>query len=121
VARFDSAISLAQQLIKKNGQQVILRKVLVATPADPSKPWHTGLNTNTDSSVTGVFFDEKDGYKQGAEVVRKSTKICYIAGGAVSVPDIDDFLVQGAQSWKIQNIETLAPNGQDILYKLYLG
>lgn len=120
MARFDNAIKLAQKLILKNGQSATLRKVQVGIPSDPTKPWATGLNTNTDTAVVAVFFDQKEKFET-PETTRQSTQICYIAAGVLSIPDIDDLIIQNGQSWKIQDIETLAPNGQDILYKLSLG
>ena len=121
MARFSSAIALAYKLIKKNGQAVTLRKVGITAPANPSKPWIPGINTNIDYPCTAVFFNEKESFKD-SETLRQSTQIAYLAStGLSTTPDIDDLIVQAGQSWKIQDIETLAPNGEQILFKLSLG
>ena len=121
MARFDSALALAQRLIGKNGQPVMLRKPGPMDPSDPSKPWLVSDPTFTEYPFTAVFLNEKEKYTT-TDTVRKSTQICYAAAlGLAAVPDIDDLIIRDGQPWKVQDAETLNPNGQTVLYKLSLG
>lgn len=119
MARFDSAIALAKRLIDKNGQQVILRNIVAAAPADSAKPWEPGENTNSDQDVFGVFLDYEQKYIDGS-VIRMGDQQVYlysidILGNSI-IPEVDGQIIRDGDPWDIKAIRPLNPNGQSIMF-----
>jgi len=133
VARFDSASRLALRLIKKNGRPVVLSRTGDAPVPNPDKPWRPGRAMPTYETAYAVFFDFGDvseSYSRDLEVI-VGDKLAYIAGAdLVKPPELRDRVVydddadgqpdDDAESWGIEAIKTLEPNGRQLLYQLQL-
>lgn len=118
MARFDSAIALAQKLIKKNGQTVTLRGFTAGAAPDPAKPWKPGANTPVDQPAVAVFLNYEQKYVDG-DTVRVGDQLVFMpASGLTSSPEVEGLVLRGSEQWKIITIKPLSPNGQQIMYEL---
>jgi len=123
MARFDSAIALAQRLILKNGQAVTLRSFTAAAAPDPAKPWEPGANSAVDQTVDAVFLDYEQKFIDGA-LIQTGDQRVFIpsttsAGAALSPdPEVEGLILRGAEEWKIMNVMPLNPNGQTIMFEI---
>lgn len=127
--RFDSAIRTAQRLIAKNGQDTILRRFSDAPAPDPDKPWRTGSTEPDDVTVRAVFLNFGDLGRAGERYmpdtqVQTGDKLVLIAGGDLTAaPELRDRLYREGggpddEGFTIVNIQTLDPNGQQVLHQL---
>lgn len=127
--RFDSAIRTAQRLIAKNGQDTILRRFSDAPAPDPDKPWRTGSTESDDVTVRAVFLNFGDLGRAGERYmpdtqVQTGDKLVLIAGGDLTTPpELRDRLYREGggpedEGFTIVNIQTLDPNGQQVLHQL---
>lgn len=126
MARFDSAIKVAQRLIAKNGQDAILRRYSDAPAPDGDKPWRTGSPSSSGVPVRAVFLnmgDMGERYMQGTEV-QIGDKLVLIAGGDLAEPpDLRDRIHRDGggpddEGWSIIKVVSLDPNGQQVLHQL---
>lgn len=129
MSRFDSAISLAQRLIKRNGQDAILRTFDRGTPADADKPWRSSQPSTSDVTVKAVFLNFGDlgrageRYMDGFEV-QLGDKLVMIAGGDLTeAPALTQRLYRNGggaddDGFDIVKVQTLDPNGQQVLHQL---
>jgi hypothetical protein len=122
-------IDTAVRLIEKNGRPVSIRRTSTTT-GDPAKPWGGAGDTTTatDELTTAVFFNEN---AQDLEArlstagqlvvspVEQSKVLVYLAARDIGVaPTIADKLVDGSRVLEIQQVETVQPGSQVILYIL---
>lgn len=122
-------VDTAARLISKNGRTVSIRRS-VTTAGDPAKPWGGAADTTveTDESTTAVFFNEnaKDLEARLSAVsrlvispVEQNRALVYIAARDIGVaPTIADKLVDGSRVLEIEQVETVQPGSQVILYIL---
>lgn len=131
MARFDKFITLAQRLIAKNGQDTILRRFSDAPAPDPDKPWRTGSAEPDDITVKAVFLNYGDLGRSGERFmpdtqVQTGDKLVLIAGGDLtSAPELRDRLYRNGggdddEGFSIVNIQTIDPNGQQVLHQLHV-
>ena len=130
MARFDSARALALRLITRNGRNVTLRKVTdtldpAGTPNTNPRPWVPEVNQVTEQNITvrAVILNAKRSFIDGS-VVKISDKVAYIAVQASTGADVviskKDVIVDGTREYRIEELELLGPNEQNILYTLML-
>ena len=126
MARFDSAIALAIKLIAKNGQTATLRTYTDAAPPDANKPWRVGDPTTSDQTVTVVFIPQGAessiegtvNYEIGGQIHIRQERVYMSTDGVTTQPNLKDKLIVGTREWAVEDIRTLSPNGQDVLYEL---
>lgn len=121
----------AQRLIEANGRSVMLRK-RDRTPADPAEPWRGPDTTPTppdgDVQTAIVAFVPPSGTGFGRNRIIDGTladsfdQIGLLAADSVPGIDIEDFstVEDGTKAWKIENVKTLRPADQTIIYALSL-
>jgi len=124
-----SLADTAKKLIKKNGRVVSVLKTTKVL-GDSSKPWgsSTDTETTTETATYGVFFDEnaRDLESRLSAVsrlvlspVEQNKSLVYIAAKGLSVaPAIKDKLVDGSRTMEIEQVETVAPGRETIIYIL---
>lgn len=123
MARFDRAQSLAERLIRLNGEQAILTLFSTTTP-DPSKPWLPGDSTRQDVLVRAVFLNyntQESGrtYAEGSEIHRDDKKVLVAAKGITVTPNLQGEITrQDGTKLRIVKVKILDPNGQKILFEL---
>ena len=123
MARFDSAIKLAQRLIKKNGQEVIWRQVLDARLLDADKPWLGGKNRTADKKVMICFIpvENKDERKLFQYLTGTEVQIGRLAGLMAAVnfePTAEDYVMRSGTQLRIKTLDALQPNAQSVLYTI---
>ncbi len=122
-------VDTAVKLIEKNGRPVSIRRS-EKTAGDPAKPWGGAGDTTTvtDESTTAVFLNQN---AQDLEArlsavsrlvlspVESNKALVYIAARDIGVaPTIADKLVDGSRVLEIEQVETVQPGSQAILYIL---
>lgn len=114
----------ALRLIKKKGAQATYRRNAVPMPPDPDKPWIVGTGSPSESTVSMVFLPAN---KTGLETftrmeetsIPKGATLAYMAYNGIQ-PSVSDTIFDGSKEWRISNFETIAPNGEQIIYILLL-
>lgn len=116
----------AKRMIAAKGMSAILSQV---TPdfTDPDRPWVQipGTTTNTNIKIVLLPFDSKFGQyktqsweKEFGDVPTGVTQgLMFLLG---VVPKVNDTIIAQGVTYNIIDIDTLAPNGETILYTLYL-
>ncbi len=122
-------VDTAVKLIEKNGRPVSIRRS-EKTAGNPAKPWGGAGDTTTvtDESTTAVFLNQN---AQDLEArlsavsrlvlspVESNKALVYIAARDIGVaPTIADKLVDGSRVLEIEQVETVQPGSQAILYIL---
>lgn len=121
MARFDRAIATALKLIKKNGQEVVWRKVSTSIP-DTAKPWLNGSATPVDKDCVICFLPinkemrEMLTFIRGTEVLGGS--VAGLMGAVDFTPSPVDTVIRDGVVYTINNLDILAPNGQVVLYTI---
>jgi len=118
MARFDNAIALADRLITKNGEAVMLNRRVDGAPPDPTKPWRVGAQTETTTAIRGVFLNHSEAREAGI-VLKEGEQIVFVPAadlGAVVPDPATDVIVRGnGERWSVVEHETLKPNDQTIM------
>jgi hypothetical protein len=121
VARFDSAIALADRLITRNGETATIRRPVDGTPPDADKPWEPGVSTNDDHETAAVFLDHETARSLGVLLKAGQQAVLVPAsdlGTFVPDPSTDILLRASGTKWTIVKVTTLSPNGQLIMHTL---
>lgn len=129
MARFDSAIKLATRLIKKNGQECVLRRFDDGATADGDKPWRRDQPNSSDVTIEAVFLNFGDLGRAGERYmpdteILTGDKLVLISGAALpDAPDLRDRIYRDGggeddDGWGIVKVQTLDPNGQQVLHQL---
>lgn len=125
MGRFDRQVATAQRLIKKNGQLVQWKAIRNGAPVDSSQPWKP--TQSDDPPVTqGVYIAffpiDKDTQRtyQALPGAEQPIKNEYGLMGAVDFePNWKDVVIRNGVEYRIDKFDTLAPNGQNILYTIF--
>jgi hypothetical protein len=116
VGRFDRQINTASRLIQKNGQPVTVRGI--APTAGPT-PWRPGPPSVSDQvGISAVFLDYQQKYIDGEVIRMGDQQVLLPALGLSAPPEVDGYILRGAEKWKILVVKPLNPNGQTILFEL---
>lgn len=126
MAQYDKSIALATRLITKFGGPAVLRRFTDASLADPDKPWRRSKPSSSDIAVQAVFLnvgDTGERYTPGTEVQTGDKLVLISGGGLAEPPRLKDRVYRdGAGSddegWSILDVQTLDPNGQQVLHQL---
>lgn len=122
MGRFDRQVASAARMIRENGQKVVWQACAGGTAADPDKPWDTSGGSKTEHTVDMVFvsINRTDArfmqYFKGSELAEGFLK--GLMPAVAFKPDINDYVVRGDETYKVKNVDPVAPNGQVILYKI---
>lgn len=119
MADFARLAETARRLIRKNGRPAILRK-LSRNPADPEKPWLKNSDAHQDVPLTVAFFDYEEGDIDDASV-RRGDQIGYVEAPTTG-EDLSTFdqVLDGDLTWRIENVQTIRPATQTVVYILQL-
>lgn len=110
---------LATDLLKNNGQQVIVRRFTDGAPG--SQPWKPAAPTEADETVFSAIFQIKDEKVDGTLTQRGDRQALISAADLTGpVPTTADFLVVGGVPHKIIMVENISPSGDDVLYKVII-
>lgn len=133
---FDRAIKSAKRMIEKYGESVTLKTFTYTTP-DSSKPWKSAITTETvgseevpvststffkcvfiSPSVSGnsMFGKELLQYLKGTDI--STGKIRGFVAGESLIAKLNDVILRGNEELKILGIDTISPNGRNILHVL---
>ena len=121
MARFDSAIALADRLITKNGEKAQLRRTTAGTTPDPSVPFERDDPTTQNFPTAAVWLSYKDNRVDGAIIRRGDQRVLVPAAdlGSIEPNNITDSIVRASgEAWNIVEVKPLSPNGQKIIYEL---
>jgi len=120
MARFDRQIQTALRLIKKNGQLVQWKQTVKTV--DTNEPW---IQEETELVLNDVYIcflpvnkemRELIHYLKGSDVTTGNT--LGLMGSVSFIPSSADIVVRDGKELKIDNIDLLSPNGQNILYTI---
>ena len=114
---YTQQIATAKRLLAKYGQSVSVYSYSDNTP-DATKPWRTSAPTSSVQTGTAAFFDYDVKHIDGELIHVGDKKVLLAAKGLTSKPTPKGEIRVGADIWKIVNVNTLSPNGEDILYTL---
>lgn len=116
MGKYDEQILLAQTLLAEFGKTVTVRR-FTANPAPlPEEPWRPAVSTPSDHPVVGCVFDYNAHQVDGTRVLLRDKRV--IVAALDITPSPNDVLVDGTEVYAIVNVETLAPNGQEIIHTL---
>ena len=112
----------ALKLIKAKGQLVTWRQLTDGSPPDAAKPWIPGAATYVDKTVSIVFVPES---RRDMELLRLMKGSDVPMGNLVGymaatdfTPKIKDIVIRDSVTMGVAAIDTIAPNGEIILYEL---
>lgn len=121
---YDPQIALAVKLITKKGRPV---KIVVLRETPGPNSWNAPTTTEELHDAQAVFLS----YKlqdlaslrtiTGSDVPANSRKVLIAAGTLDITPDLKMLIRAPDQDWDIVTIDTLAPNGEQILYTCRVG
>lgn len=118
MARFDRQIDTAKRLITKNGQSVTWRSKTSSIP-DPSAPWKPIETSVTDTAVDICFLPAS---KQTLEFFGLTEVpigcVLGLMGQVPFNPSLSDVVIRDGVQLRIESIDRLSPNGQNILYTM---
>lgn len=118
VGTFTGQINVAQKLIDKFGQTLIICRVTDAARVDPADPGILGTPTITDFTVTGVFVGFELQQINGTTIQRGDQLVLVAAKNLTIEPTSKDTIVRDGEKWEIVSVEKVDPNGEKILFKL---
>ncbi len=120
MARFDSAIALADRLITKNGEAAQLRRRVDGGITDPSTPFERADPTVQNFPTAAVWLGYTDSRIDGTLVRRGDQRVFIPAAdlGTIEPNNVTDSLVRASgEVWNIIEVKPLSPNGQKIIYE----
>jgi hypothetical protein len=128
----------ALKLIEKNGRAVTLVK-LSEVPANASEPWKGPASASVSVGEPGALGAGKVGIEViacfvsfsdtdlaelfgPANGVRRGQKTVFVAGDSVAPEELRSFdrLIDGADVWSIESVDTLRPGDVSLLHYLVL-
>lgn len=121
---YDKQVALAVRLITKYGQPVKVVK-MVETPG--ANEWNAPTTVEELHDGTAVFLNYKTQTLAALKTVlgdvpAGTKKVLLSAGNLDLKPNLKMYIRDAAGvTWDIQNIDDLAPNGQEILYDCRVG
>lgn len=123
---YDEDITTALELIAEAGKPVVLVRLTESAP--PANPWDNGTPAEVLEPAVAVFlnFSSKDvatrvGMKGAPEIDANHRKVLMPASGLLSAPTTKDVVRDEEGDWSIVYVNTLSPNGQDILHTLQVA
>lgn len=114
---YESQIDLTRNLIERFGRPVSIVS-LSSSPVDLSTPWRQTVPVETVQTGDAVFLDYDARHIDGTLVQRGDKRVYMSTKGLSARPTIKDELRVDAERWTIVNVNTLSPNGEDIMYIL---
>lgn len=123
MGEFDRQIATAQRLIRQKGQAVKWRVITNGAPSDPLKPWKPTQSPTVDYAVSICFLPINKETQRTLMLQAKSevptSNLMGLMGAVPFAPDMKDVVLRDGKELRIEAIDTLAPNGQPILYTVY--
>ena len=120
MARFDSAVALALRLITRNGEESIIVRKTDGTPVDATKPWIPGAPTDAQVPVKAVWLNQSV-LRQDSSILPEGHMSVIVAHSGLTItpdPATDRIVRASGEAWTIVTVETLNPNGQQIIHEL---
>lgn len=122
MARFDSAIALAQRLIKKNGQLVTWKTA--QKPAPNPTPWNGGPAPlpAIETDVYICFVTEENDKERLLWQALANREVMFgrlpglMAVKPGLVPSGEDTVIRDGKELRIRSLDVLRPNHQGVLY-----
>lgn len=123
---YDEDIASALEMIAEAGKPVALVRLTESAP--PAQPWDNGTPAEVLETVSAVFlnFSSKDiatrvGMKGVPEIDASHRKVLMPAATLLAPPTTQDVVRDEDGDWAIVYVNTLSPNGQDILHTLQVA
>lgn len=116
MARFDSAIALAERLIAKNGETTTFERT---TPVEGSAPWEPNAPTVEEIEVSAVWLNRS--ILRADALAKEGEAYVLVAGASLATtpdPTRDRLVRADGTRFSVMRAEPLDPNGQMILYEL---
>lgn len=104
----------AKKLITKYGAAMTLRRTSGGT-YNPNAGSISGATT-TDYPCRGVIQEYRAGEIDGMSVLFGDKKILVSASGLAIVPESEDLLIIGSNTYSVINNSPLSPGGVDVIY-----
>lgn len=119
---FDPQIASAIRMIEKYGQEIEWRQTSEGVPVDPSKPWLGNETVHSTHNPSIVFLPTS---RENMALIRALSETTIRTGSLIGLmgavdfkPDDTDTVKRGDEVLTISYIDTLAPNGEPILYTI---
>ena len=126
MGRFDDDINMAAEMIREDGELASL--TVVEQAENPDRPWEPSEPVERTHDAPMVFLNFTDQsnagsagqrYFNGTQIEEGDKKVLLAAKGLPFPPKLQATITRKDGSlWKIENIKTLDPNGQHILYTI---
>jgi hypothetical protein len=117
---YSPLISTALSLLTRFGQPITYQVVANPSPEDSDKPWRIGPTDDgdvTEFATVGVIIDFPVTKAVASGDFEPGDKQCFIPGILATVPTIRNYITGAdGQIWSIENVETIAPSGENILH-----
>lgn len=123
---YDRQIAQAKRLIAKKGQLVTWVPQDVTIP-DNTKPWKTApVGSPPTFPVSMVFLSSGKTVIEAQSHLFTGTSVPdgapkALMGVVPFTPKINDTVLRGSETLTVKSIDTLAPNGDPILYTIYFS
>jgi len=119
---FDWAVKLAEELIAKNGEAVVITRH--ETVVDPAKPHLPAADAPTTVDGRAVFLNyntQEAGktYAPGSEILRDDKKVLLAASSQLSDVGLNGTITRADGTiFRVIKVKQLDPSGQKILYEV---
>ncbi|MGO4326738.1 hypothetical protein AB4Z48_18080 [Cupriavidus sp. 2TAF22] len=118
---YDEMAAMADELLREFGKALVLRRVTAGT-YDPGSS--SAQPATADYPATGALFDYAllaAGQTFLADtVIQVGDKQCLMSPAAVPLPVTGDLVIDGADTWQVQNVKAVNPAGTPVLYELHV-
>ena len=113
---YSRVANIATAQIKNFGRSMTLSQG--SSDWDPATSVETST-TATDTTITAVATAFKANQIDGTTILAGDKMFLIAAKGLSVTPSVDDKIVDGADTWHIQSVETVQPGPTAILYKAH--
>ena len=114
----DMRDNVSDSLLTDFGQSMILRAEGEKAVFDGATGFITTEGTDVDHQITGAIFDIKQTETTGTNILTGDKRALVSPKGMTVTPDTSMQLICDSEIYTIADVETVAPAGIPVLYKL---
>ena len=113
---YDQQIATALRLLKAKGETSTIER---GSKVAGAQSWKPGTAT-TDHAATAAWFNFNLDRVDGEKIKAGDQRVIVAASGLAITPDAstDQIVRAGGSRWSIMAVETLSPNGEEIIHTL---
>lgn len=112
---YSALLASATSLISENGRTVTLERTVRTNTT--GKPWEPATETVQQQSVSAVWAGYNGDEIDGTLILAGDAKVLISPSGLSWLPETDCRIVDGSDTWRIVNVETVKPGATSVLLK----